>query len=170
MKKKALVLAGLLVCFTILSQAVIAKGDNTTALKENLKVLTKGEAIEYPIPDGTVIECYGKMVDGSIDAFSEYNEYFYMKDGTLYSDTLRKLYQPERKDYMKKLRNVKLTNNGTTIQIYDPIFEWSLRHHKRVVKINKDTGVYFMKGTQDNWRWYRNAVATGYCRAIYPDK
>jgi len=41
-----------------------------------------------------------------------------------------------------------------------------MRHHKRVVKINTETGVYFMKAVQDNWRWYRNAIATGYCRAI----
>ncbi|MEE3349484.1 MAG: hypothetical protein VZR09_05535 [Candidatus Gastranaerophilaceae bacterium] len=168
MKKKFLVLAGSMLCLTVLAQAVMAFGDDTMALKRDLKVLTKGEAIEYPIPNGTTIECYGKKLDGSIDAFSEYNEYFYMIDGKLYSDTLRKLYQPERKNPMKRIRSVKLTDNGSTIQIYDPLFEWSLRHHKRVVKINKDTGTYFMKGVQDNWRWYRNIIATGYCRAIKP--
>lgn len=168
MKKKNLILFGIIVCFVIFAQTVNAKGDDTMALKRNLNVLTQGEPIPYPIPDGTTIECYAKKLDGSIDAFSEYNEYFYKKDGALYSDTMRKLYQPERKNYMKKIRTISLRDNGTVIQIYDPLFEWSLRHHKRVVKINKDTGVYFMKGYQDNWRWYRNIIATGYCRPINP--
>lgn len=168
MKKKFLVLAGSILCLALLAQTTFAKGDDTMALKKNLKVLTNGEAITYPIPDGTTIECYGKKLDGSIDAFSEYNDYFYMKDGKLYSDTMRKLYQPERKNHLKKVRSVKLTDNGKTIQIYDPLFEWSFRLHSRVVKINKETGVYFMKGVQDNWRWYRNIIATGYCKPIYP--
>jgi hypothetical protein len=168
MKKKFLVFAGSILCLALLAQTVIAKCDDTMALKRNLKVFTKGEAITYPIPEGTTIECYAKKLDGSIDAFSEYNDYFYMKDGKLYSDTMRKLYQPERKNKLKKVGKVKLTDNGNTIQIYDPLFEWSLRHHTRVVKINKETGTYFMKGVQDNWRWYRNIISTGYCRAINP--
>ena len=167
MKKGFLVLAGLMVGMALLTQTVYALGDDTMALKRNLKVFTKGEPIPYPIPNGTTIECYATKLDGSIDAFSEYNDYFYMKDGALYSDSMKKIYKPNAKNFMKKLKHVKLVD-GNTIQMYDPLFEWSMRHHKRVVKINKDTGVYFMKGMQDNWRWYRNIIATGYCRVVEP--
>lgn len=166
MKKSLLTAFSVIICAILAIQATYAIGDNTNALKSNLKVLTKGEAIQYPIADGTTIECYAKMIDGSIEAFSEYNEYFIIKNGALYSDTMNKLYKPEKKNPMKKIGNVKYDTNKKTIQIYDPLWEWSARHHKRVVKINTETGTYFMKGKQDNWRWYRNAIAIGYCRAI----
>ena len=156
-----------MVCMAVMAQSVYALGDDTMALKRDLKVLTQGEPIPYPIPNGTTIECYAKKLDGSIEAFSEYNDYFYMKDGSLYSDTMKKLYKPDAKDPVKKVKKVKLVD-GNTIQIYDPLFEWSMRYHARVVKINKDTGAYFMKGVQDNWRWYRNIISTGYCRVANP--
>ena len=44
----------------------------------------------------------------------------------------------------------------------------SLQHHMRTIKINTQTGDYYMKGTQDNWMWYRNITATGCCRVINP--
>ena len=50
--------------------------------------------------------------------------------------------------------------------MYDPLWEGSIRHHVRVVKIDVQTGKYFMKAAQDNWTWYRNSIATGYCRII----
>ena len=168
MKKILLVLGILLFCFTAFAQTANAKKEDPTALNKNLKVLTKGEAIAYPIENGTTIECYAKLIDGSIDAFKEYNDYFYMKDGVIYSDTMRKLYQPDNKELVKKVKKVKLVDNGKTLRLYDPLSTWSLRRHVRVVKINLETGEYFMKGAQDNWEWYRNVVATGYCRAIKP--
>lgn len=168
--KKNLLFICILLGGILFAQTVFAKGDDKAALKTNLNVLTQGEAIAYPIPDGTTIECYAKRLDGSIDAFDEYNDYFYMKNGKLYSDTMNKFYKPEKKNLMKKVDRVKLTDNGKTIQMYDPLWEWSYRHHIRVVKINKETGEYFAKNVQDNWTWYRNSIATGYCRPIYPNK
>ena len=165
--KKSLLFICLLMCGILASQTAFAIGDNEMALKQNVNVLKKGEAIEYPIPDGTTIECYGELLDGSIEAFNKFNDHFYMKNGILYSDTMNKLYKPEKKNYMKKVDRVKLMSDNKTIQMYDPLWEWSARHHKRVVKINIETGTYFMKAVQDNWRWYRNAIVTGYCRPIY---
>ena len=165
--KKSLLFTFVLICGILASQTVFAKGDNVMALKQDVKVLTKGEAITYPIPNGTEIECYGELLDGSIEAFDKFNDHFYMKNGVLYSDTMNKLYKPEKKDYMKKVGNYKYNADKKTIQIYDPLWEWSARHHKRIVKINTETGKYFMKGKQDNWRWYRNAIVIGYCRANY---
>ena len=40
--------------------------------KTELTVLTKGEPFSYPLPDGAIIECYAKRLDGSIDEFEEY--------------------------------------------------------------------------------------------------
>ena len=168
MKKSFVFLVALLFCFIAIAQTANAKKEDPTALSKNLKVLTQGEAIAYPIPNGSTIECYAKLIDGSIDAFKEYNDYFYMKDGVIYSDTMRKLYQPDNKELVKKVKKVKLVDNGKALRLYDPLSTWSLRRHVRVVKINLETGEYFMKAAQDNWEWYRNAVATGYCRVVKP--
>lgn len=165
--KKGLAILLLLLCFA--AQITFAKGDDETALSRNLIVLTKGSKINYPIQNGTTIICYARRLDGSVDAFNEYNDYFYMKDGVLYSDTMNKVYKPEKTDFMKKVDNVSLTRKGETLQLYDPLWEWSVRRHRRMVKINTSTGEYYMKGTQHNWVWYRNAVSTGYCQE-FPQK
>ena len=64
--------------------------------KKGLTVLKKGESFTYPLPEGTIIECYAKRLDGSIDEFEEYNDYFVVRDGKLYSNTMHKLYKPEK--------------------------------------------------------------------------
>lgn len=137
--------------------------------QKDVTVLKKGEAFSYPLPEDSIIECYAKRIDGSIDDFQEYNDYFVVKNNKLYSNTMHKIYKPNKNKQFKKVDRAKLINNGTTLQMYDPLWEWSIRHHMRVIKINTKTGDYYMNGTQDNWMWYRNITATGYCRVIYPN-
>ena len=131
---------------------------------KELKVIKKGEPFSYPIPEGAVIECYAKKVDGSIDAFEEYNDYFVMQGGELYSDTLHRLYKPEKNNELKKVDRVSVTDGGTKLKMYDPLWEKNLRHHKRNVVIDLTTGAYHMTGTQDNAMWYRTITASGVCR------
>lgn len=138
--------------------------------KKELTVLTKGEPFSYPLPNGSIIECYAKRLDGSIDEFEEYNDYFVMRDGHLYSNTMHKLYKPNKITKLKKVDRAGLLGDKITLRLYDPLWEWSIRHHMRTIKINTKTGEYFMTGTQDNWMWYRNITASGYCRVIYPEK
>ncbi len=137
--------------------------------KKDLTVLTKGQSFSYPLPEGSVIECYAKRIDGSVDDFEEYNDYFVMRNGRLYSNTMHKIYKPHKMDKLKKVDRAGLQSDNKTLRLYDPLWEWSVRHHMRTVKINTKTGEYFMDGTQDNWMWYRNITSTGYCRVIYPD-
>lgn len=134
---------------------------------DQLEVLTNGEAFNYPLQDGGVIACYAKRVDGSVDAFKEYNDYFVMKDGKLYSNTMHRIYKPNKAEKLKKVDQVRLNKEGL-LSMYDPLWEASIRHHMRTIKINTKTGEYYMNGTQDNWMWYRNITATGYCKAIEP--
>lgn len=131
---------------------------------KELQVIKKGEPFSYPIPEGAVIECYAKRVDGSIDAFEEYNDYFVMKGGELYSDTLHRLYKPEKNNELKKVDRVSVTDGGTKLKMYDPLWEKNLRHHKRNIVIDLTTGAYHMTGTQDNAMWYRNITTSGVCR------
>ena len=138
--------------------------------KTELTVLTKGEPFSYPLPDGAIIECYAKRLDGSIDEFEEYNDYFLMRDGHLYSNTMHKLYKPDKIVKLKKVDRASMLGDKKTLRLYDPLWEWSIRHHMRTIKINTKTGEYFMTGTQDNWMWYRNITTSGYCRVIYPKK
>lgn len=158
--KKILTILGILVFNIMLMHGVMASNQ--------VKVLTEGEPFEYPIPNNTKIECYAKMIDGSIDGFAEYNDYFYMKDGVLYSDKMNELFKPGKNNPWKKVDRVKLKSDKKTLQMYDPLWKLPLRHHVRVVKIDISTGKYFMKAVQDNWTWYRNAIATGYCHVINP--
>lgn len=137
--------------------------------QNEIKVLTKGEPIPFPLPDGAIIECYAKKIDGSIEPFEEYNDYFVSYNGKLYSNTMHKVYKKNKADVLKKVDQAKIVG-GNTLQMYDPLWEASIRHHIRIIKINTKTGEYYMKGTQDNWMWYRNITATGYCRVIYPEK
>ena len=131
---------------------------------KELKVIKKGEPFSYPIPEGAVIECYAKKIDGSIDAFEEYNDYFVMQGGELYSDTLHRLYKPEKNNELKKVDRVSVTDGGRKLKMYDPLWEKNLRHHKRNVVIDLTTGAYHMTGTQDNAMWYRTITASGVCR------
>ena len=166
MKKILLAVSVLLV----LQNIIFAQNDVNYMNKNELTVLTEGEAFQYPLNEGDIIECYAKRIDGSIDKFLEYNDYFIVKDGNLYSNTLNRMYKPKLADKLKKVDRVKLTDNNKTLQMYDPLWSKPGRRHIRIVKIEPATGKYFMKAAQDNWTWYRNAIATGYCRVIYNDK
>ncbi len=158
--KKILTILGILILNFMIIQGVLAS--------DKVVVLTKGEPFEYPIANNAKIECYAKMIDGSIDGFVEYNDYFYMKDGVLYSDTMNKIYKSEKTNLLNKIDRVKLKSDKKTLQMYDPLWTKSIRRHFRIIKIDISTGNYFMKAVQDNQTWYRNAIATGYCHVINP--
>lgn len=129
----------------------------------SLEVFDKGEGFEYPLQEGATIACYAKRIDGSVDAFKEYNDYFVFKNNKLYSNTMHKIYKPGKAEQLKKVDRVKLNKEGL-LSLYDPLWEWSIRHHMRTIKINTKNGEYYMTGMQDNWTWYRNITATGYCK------
>ena len=73
-------------------------------MKNNeLVVLSEGESFSYPLKENDIIQCYAKSIDGSIDHFNEYNDYFIMKNGTLYSNTMNKFYKGEKKNKLKEV-------------------------------------------------------------------
>ena len=164
MKKVLIAILGLILTSNVVFAAKDISTPKVLLTKIGMTKLTKGEAFKYPLQDGAILECYAKRVDGSIDDFEEYNDYFVMKNGNLYSNTMHKYYKPEKTHIMKKADRVKLVNKKQTLKMYDPLWEPSIRHHFRTIKINTQTGEYYMKGIQDNWAWYRNITATGYCR------
>ena len=134
--------------------------------KKDITVLNEGEPFSYPIPNGALIQCYANKVDGSIDDFTEYNDYFLMKNGDLYSNTMHKLYKPEKSTELKLVDRTSIMGDGKTLKLYDPLWEGSGRRHKRTIKIDTSTGKYYMTGTQDNVMWYRNISTVGYCRML----
>lgn len=134
--------------------------------KKDITVLNEGEPFSYPIPNGALIQCYAKKLDGSIDDFTEYNDYFLMKNGELYSNTMHKLYKPEKSTELKLVDRANIIGDGKTLKLYDPLWEGAGRRHKRTIKIDTSTGNYYMTGTQDNVMWYRNITTTGYCRML----
>lgn len=168
MKKNIFIILLLFLFLACHAMPILSNKESDLMLSDNVKIIEKGEAINYPLDENSIIECYAKRIDGSVDDFREYNDYFIVKNGMLYSTTMQKVYKPEKNKKLKKVDNVKLTENNKVLQLYDPLWEGSIRHHMRTVKINLETGNYYMKGTQDNWMWYRNMVASGYCRAIKP--
>lgn len=159
----------LLCSLFLISNLALAKTDLNTPsklLNKDLLILNKGESFSYPIKEGEIIACYAKKIDGSIDDFEEYNDYFVMRNGHLYSNTMHRIYKPQKINKLKKVDNARLLNDEKTLRLYDPLWEWSIRHHTRSIKINTKTGEYYMKGVQDNWTWYRNIVTSGYCKII----
>lgn len=169
MKKILLGLAFAIACTACYAAVSLTEKEAAIMLSDNIKVLEKGEAINYPLADNSIIECYAKRIDGSIEDFVEYNDYFIVKDGKFYSTTMQKIYKPEKTKKLKKVDRAKLVDSNKVLRFYDPLWEGSLRQHIRIVKINLETGSYFMKAYQDNWTWYRNTISTGYCRAIQPE-
>ncbi len=164
MKKFLIIILGMLISANL----VLAKTDLTCPkillTKIGITKMDKGEAFTYPLEEGQILECYAKRVDGSVDNFKEYNDYFVMRDGNLYSNTMHKYYKPSKSHILKKVDRVSMLNDNKTLKMYDPLWEPSIRRHMRSIKINTQTGEYYAKGTQDNWMWYRNITATGYCR------
>ena len=164
MKKVLIAIFGLILTSNVVFAAKDISTPKVLLTKIGMTKLTKGEAFKYPLQDGAILECYAKRVDGSIDDFEEYNDYFVMKNGNLYSNTMHKYYKPEKTHIMKKVDKASILNDGKTLKLYDPLWEPSIRRHYRTIKINTQTGEYYMTGIQDNWMWYRNITATGYCR------
>ena len=156
--------------FLLMTNLVFAKNvinpSDKILMKKDLTVLKNGTPFSYPLKEGDILECYAKRLDGSIDDFAEYNDYFIMKNGHLYSNTMHKIYKPHKSNILKKVDRASMLNDNKTLKLYDPLWEWSIRHHMRPIKKKKKTGEYFMKGTQDNWMWYRNITSSGYCRVI----
>ena len=163
MKKFLITILGILLSANLVF-AVDLSTPKILLTKIGITKLDKGEAFAYPIKNGDIIECYAKRVDGSIDDFEEYNDYFVMRDGNLYSNTMHKYYKPNKTHIMKKVDRASMLNDDKTLKLYDPLWEPSIRRHVRTIKINTQTGEYYMKGYQDNWMWYRNITTTGYCR------
>lgn len=161
--KKILVLV--IVCLLCIGSAM-ANNTDDILFSNKVSVMTKGEPIKWPLKDGSIIGCYAKMIDGSIDEFREYNDYFIVKDGDLYSPTMQKIYKAEKDKKLKKVDRVTLAKDGKTLRLYDPLWEGTMRHHKRNIKINILTGDYYMKAFQDNATWYRIAITSGYCKVI----
>ena len=166
MKKFLFVIYVLLLFPNLANAKTDLKTPENILQKKDITVLTKGETINYPLANESIIECYAKKIDGSIDEFEEYNDYFVVRNNRLYSNTMHKLYKPNRINKLKKVDRAKLLNGKITLKLYDPLWEASIRRHKRTIKINTKTGAYYMKGMQDNWMWYRNVVTSGYCRVI----
>lgn len=154
----------------LMSNIAMAKTDLTTPkillTKMGITKLDKGEAFKYPLPEGAILQCYAKRIDGSIDQFEAYNDYFVMRNGKLYSNTMHKAYKPNKVHKLKKVDKASMLNDGITLKLYDPLWQLPLRRHLRTIKINTQTGEYYMKGTQDNYMWYRNIVSSGYCRVM----
>ena len=151
--------------FALLSGIAMA---NTTANTNDKEILTLGEGFTYPLPEGTVLECYAKNMNGKVKPFREYNDYYIVKNGELYSNTFHKFYKPKKADVLKKVDRVKLQEDKPILSLYDSLWEWSARRHQRHVVISTETGEYMMKAKQDNLIWYRTIKTSGYCRAVYP--
>lgn len=164
MKKLLIAILGLFVSANLVFAAADVPTPKILLSKIGMTKLEKGEAFAYPLNEGAILECYAKRADGSIDDFKEYNDYFVMKNGKLYSNTMHKYYKPNKTHLMKKVDQARILGDNKTLKLYDPLWEWSFRHHTRTIKINTQTGEYYMKGYQDNWMWYRNITATGFCR------
>ena len=164
MRKLLIIILGLLISTNLVFAATDLTTPKVLLTKIGMTKLTKGEAFKYPLKEGAILECYAKRVDGSIDDFEEYNDYFVMRNGHLYSNTMHKYYKPNKINKLKKVDKASMLNDGKTLKLYDPLWEPSIRHHMRTIKINTQTGEYYMTGTQDNWMWYRNITTTGYCR------
>ena len=164
MKKILIAILGVLASANLVFAATDLSTPKILLTKIGMTKLEKGEAFKYPLKDDQILECYAKKVDGSIDDFTEYNDYFVMRDGALYSNTMHKLYKPNKTHKLKKVDRASMLNDGKTLKLYDPLWEPSIRHHMRTIKINTQTGEYYMTGTQDNWMWYRNITTTGFCR------
>ena len=170
MKRVLLVLLSM--CFV--TNIVMAKTDLTCPEqllpKESINVLKKGEAFTYPLPEGAIIECYAKEIDGSIDDLKEFNDYYVVRNGSLYSNTMHRFFKKTRSEKLKKVDYVGLESDKTTLFMYDPLWTPTYRHHTHTVKINTKTGEYYSEVFQDNWTWFRKSKGSGYCRIIYPQK
>ena len=110
----------------IVANTAFAKTDLTTPkvllTKIGMTKLANGEAFKYPLKDGEILECYAKRVDGSIDDFTEYNDYFVMRNGRLYSNTMHKYYKPNKIQKLKKVDRASMLNDGKTLKLYDPLW------------------------------------------------
>ena len=119
MKKVLIAIFGLILTSNVVFAAKDISTPKVLLTKIGMTKLTKGEAFKYPLQDGAILECYAKRVDGSIDDFEEYNDYFVMKNGNLYSNTMHKYYKPEKTHIMKKVDKASILNDGKTLKLYE---------------------------------------------------
>ncbi len=164
MRKILVLILGMLISTNLVFAAKDLTCPKILLTKIGITKFDKGEAFTYPLKEGQILECYAQKVDGSIDHFKEYNDYFIMRDGNLYSNTMHKFFKPEKTHLLKKVDRVTILNDNKILKMYDPLWTHTIRHHKRTIEINTETGEYKMNGVKDNWTWYRKATTNGYCR------
>lgn len=164
MKKLILLILGMVISSNMIFASVDLLCPKILLTKIGINKFDKGEAFAYPLKEGQILECYAKRINGSIDYFTEFNDYFVMRDGNLYSNTMHKYYKPNKTHMLKKVDRVKMSSDNETLKLYDPLWELPLRRHVRKIEINTKTGEYYMQGSQDNMVWFRLVTATGVCR------
>ena len=122
---------------------------------------TKKNAI-YTIEDGTKLECTAKRISGSIDDYIDTTDYYYFKNGKIYSPNLVKLYGKINEDPRKVLR-LKITDDQ--IKFKDRYYEtWTMNY--KWATIDRKTGEYKFSAKRDFGTWYRLANAVGKCRIV----
>lgn len=145
--KKILSTIALIILFTSVS--------NITA------IAAKQNAI-YTVEDGTKLECTAKRVRGSIDDYIETTDYYYFKNGKIYSPNLVKLYG-KINDNPKKVLKLKITDDE--IKFKDRFYEtWTMDY--KWVTIDRKTGEYKFSAKRDFGTWYRTANAIGQCKIV----
>ena len=45
-------------------------------------------------------------------------------------------------EFLKKVDQAKILGDNKTLKLYDPLWEGSIRHHMRTIKINTQTGIF----------------------------
>ena len=121
MKKLLIAILGLFVSANLVFAAADVPTPKILLSKIGMTKLEKGEAFAYPLNEGAILECYAKRADGSIDDFKEYNDYFVMKNGKLYSNTMHKYYKPNKTHLMKKVDQARILGDNKTLKLYDPL-------------------------------------------------
>ena len=116
----------------------------------------------YSVEDGVKLECNAKRVRGSIDDYIDITDYYYFKDGKIYSPNLVKLYGKINDDPRKVLK-LKITDSE--IKFKDRFYEtWTMDY--KWVTIDRKTGEYRFSAKRDFGTWYRTANAIGQCKII----
>lgn len=136
--------------------------------KNKINILNTGEAFSYPLEDGSVIECYAKKTSGNTKEFKEYNDYFFLKNGTLYSNTLSKQENNDKEKDTGEIQKIILLDGKTTLKIYQEETKEREKIKKRDILINLPTGRYNMLLQEKTKFGYKKITTSGYCRALKP--
>ncbi len=135
---------------------LILTGINAVNAKDNK------ENVIYTIEDGTKLECTAKRINGSIDDYIDTTDYYYFKNGKVYSPNLVKLYGKINEDPRKVLK-LKITDDE--IKFKDRYYEtWTMNY--KWVTIDRKTGEYKFSAKRDFGTWYRLANALGQCKIV----